>query len=81
MAAEALDRRQLLLADRQNVWFDGADRLDMKLRSMGIPLEADFARSTDGDGRRFFEEQVARAVEFLMTERATLGVIGGPGAG
>ncbi|MGC1272544.1 MAG: hypothetical protein WBC44_02465, partial [Planctomycetaceae bacterium] len=68
-------RRQLLLADRRNFWFNGADRLDMKLRSMGIPLESDFTATTDGDGRRFFERHVARAVEFLVTERVTLPVM------
>lgn len=68
-------RRQLLIADRQSFWFDGVDRLEMKLRSMGIPLESDFTATTDGDAGRFFEQHVARAVEFLLTERANLPVI------
>ena len=63
-------RRQLLLADRENAWFDGADRLDMKLRSMGIPLTSDFTSSTGGDGDAFFAKHVAAAVEFLLTDRS-----------
>jgi hypothetical protein len=69
-------RRQLLLADRRNAWFDGADRLDMKLRSMGIPLTSDFSTSSAGDGTAFFDRHVARAVEFLVNDR-TLPVVSG----
>ncbi|HEX6984171.1 MAG TPA: hypothetical protein VF170_02285 [Planctomycetaceae bacterium] len=68
-------RRQLIVADPQNFWFEGADRLEMKLRSMGLPVETDFTRTAGGDGRRFFEDHAARAVEFLLTERATLSVV------
>lgn len=68
-------RRQFLLADRHNFWFDGADRLDMKLRSMGIPLESDFTATTNGDGTQFFAQHAARAVEFLLTDRLSLPVV------
>lgn len=71
----AWPRRMMILADPQGFWFEGTERLDMKLRSMGIPVESDFTRTAAGDGARFFEENVRRAVEFLTTERATLPVI------
>jgi hypothetical protein len=74
-------RRQLIVADRQGFWFEGAERLEMKLRSMGIPVEADFTNSAGGDGRRFVEEHAGRAIEFLLTERATLPVVGPGGSG
>jgi pimeloyl-ACP methyl ester carboxylesterase len=69
-------RRQLLMADPAGFWFDGVDRLDMKLRSMGIPVEVDFEQTANGDGRRFFEQHAERAVAFLCSERATLPVLG-----
>ncbi len=68
-------RRQWIAADPQGVWFEGAEKLHMKLRSIGIPLQADFTQSAAGDGRSFFESQAARAVTFLTTERASLPVI------
>lgn len=68
-------RRQLIVADPHDFWFEGAERLNMKLRSMGVPVESDFTGTARGDGRLFFEQQAARAVEFLLTERATLPVI------
>lgn len=68
-------RRMLLMADPAGFWFEGADRLAMKLRSMGIPLESDLAQTANGDGSQFFESQVGRAVEFLLTEKKTLPVI------
>lgn len=33
-------RRMLLLADQGGYWFESVDRLEMKLRSMGIPVDA-----------------------------------------
>jgi S-formylglutathione hydrolase len=69
----AWPRRMMILADSQGFWFEGAERLDMKLRSMGIPVESEFTRAAAGP--RFFEENARRAVEFLTTERATLPVI------
>lgn len=33
-------RRMLLLADSSGYWFDSVDRLEMKLRSTGIPVDA-----------------------------------------
>lgn len=68
-------RRQLIVADPHGFWFEGAERLNMKLRSIGVPVESDFTGTARGDGRRFFEQQAARAVEFLLTERVTLPVI------
>jgi len=69
-------RRQLLVADPQGFWFEGAERLWMKLRSIGVPVESEFAATAGGDAARFFEAQAGRVVAFLTTERATLPVIG-----
>lgn len=68
-------RRMRLIADRTNFWFSGADKLDMKLKSMGIPIETTFDGNAAGDGARFIEEYVAHAVEFLLNERMTLPVV------
>jgi pimeloyl-ACP methyl ester carboxylesterase len=68
-------RRQLVIADPNGFWFEGAERLDMKLRSIGIPAESDFTQTARGDGARFFEQHAARAVEFLLAERVSLPVI------
>lgn len=71
----AWPRRMMLIADRESYWFGGSDRLDMKLRSMGIPIETEFEATTDGDGWKFFEEQVERAISFLLKERMTFPVV------
>ncbi|MBA3315635.1 MAG: alpha/beta hydrolase-fold protein [Planctomycetota bacterium] len=68
-------RRMRLIADRQGFWFGGADKLEMKLKSMGIPIDTTFEESGDGDGAHFFEMHVASAVAFLLTERIALPVV------
>lgn len=68
-------RRQLIVADPHGFWFEGAERLEMKLRSIGVPAASDFTQTARGDGRRFFEQQAARAVDFLLSERVSLPVI------
>jgi len=66
-------RRMRLIADRQCFWFGGADKLDMKLKSMGIPIETTFAESAD---REIFRDRwVGDALDFLLAERASLPVI------
>lgn len=68
-------RRQLIVADPQGFWFEGAERLWMKLRSIGVPVETEFTATAGGGPTQFFEAQAGRAVQFLTTERATLPVI------
>lgn len=66
-------RRMRLIADRTGFWFGGADKLDMKLKSMGIPIETTFVESA---GAEIFRDQwIGSAIDFLIADRATLPVI------
>jgi len=44
---------------------DGADRLRMKLYSLGVPYEADLETSTGGDLRAFVERMAEPAINFI----------------
>ncbi len=57
-----------LIADRKGFWFDGADKLDMKLKSMGIPIDTTFTESEGADN--FRDQWVAKAIDFLLADRA-----------
>lgn len=72
----AWPRRMMLISDPKSYWYDGSDRLAMKLRSMGIPIETEFAATTEGDGGKFFEEQVESAISFLLKERMSFPIVG-----
>lgn len=68
-------RRMLLIADRREQWFDGVDRLEMKLRSGGVPVETDFypGEATKIEDRA---SAIARAMEHLGREAMGLPVVG-----
>lgn len=68
-------RRLLLVSDRRGEWFDGADRLEMKLRSGGIPLETEFYSGEVGkvDDRA---SAISRAMKHLGREVMGLPVVG-----
>ncbi|MBM4000693.1 MAG: esterase [Planctomycetes bacterium] len=46
-------------------WWDGADRLRMKLASLGIPFEADLETSAGGHGFAYYDRMAERAIGFL----------------
>ena len=59
-------RHQFFCCDPQDDrWLEGADRLRMKLWSLGIPHECDLETSAGGHGFDYYNHMVARAVEFL----------------
>jgi len=47
-------------------WFDSADRLQMKLSSMGIPHACDLTTSSGGHGWDYYNHMAAPAIGFLM---------------
>jgi pimeloyl-ACP methyl ester carboxylesterase len=47
-------------------WWDGADRLRMKLYSLGIPHECELERSVGGHGFEYYNAMAERAVTFLV---------------
>ena len=62
----AWPRHQLIVCDpADGDWFEGADRLEMKMSSMGIPFEADLTTSEGGRREEYFRAMVPRAVSFL----------------
>lgn len=46
-------------------WWDSADRLRMKLWSLGIPFECDLATSGGGHGFEYYSRMAGRALAFL----------------
>ena len=67
--------RQWLAADPAGVWFDGSERLAMKLQSIGIPVQTDFARSADGDPDAYFEQTVDAALAYLARPDRSLPIV------
>lgn len=59
-------RHQFYCADPQDhEWFDGADRLRMKLNSLGVPFECDLETRAGGHGYVYYEHMAPRAIEFI----------------
>ncbi|MGE3314298.1 MAG: alpha/beta hydrolase-fold protein [Planctomycetaceae bacterium] len=59
-------RHQMLVCDPTDAdWFEGADRLAMKLASMGVPFEADFTTSNGGHSWEYFERMAPRVIGFV----------------
>jgi pimeloyl-ACP methyl ester carboxylesterase len=48
-------------------WFEGAERLAMKLSSMGIPYDRDLATTGGGHHWNYFERMAPQALAFLMS--------------
>lgn len=46
-------------------WYESADRLTMKLSSMGIPYECDMETSDGGHGPKYYRTMAPKVVEFL----------------
>ena len=57
-------RRLSIRCDPSDPWFDGAERLVMKLRSGGVPVEAEFV-TTAADRVAFLEHVADSSVNFL----------------
>ncbi|MGH7200003.1 MAG: alpha/beta hydrolase-fold protein, partial [Planctomycetaceae bacterium] len=59
-------RHQLLTCDPADaVWFEGAERLGMKLSSTGIPFESDFETTHGGHSWEYFNHMAPRAIGFV----------------
>ena len=59
-------RQQMLVCDPQDVeWFEGAERLGMKLYSSGIPFTSDFETTVNGHTWDYFNHMAERVVGYL----------------
>ena len=59
-------RHQLLVCDpRDEYWFEGVERLTLKLSSSGILFESDLKASAGGHSWGFFNRMAPRVVQFL----------------
>ncbi len=61
-------KRQYFCCDPEDeYWFEGADRLAMKLGSMGIPFTCDLTTSAGGHAWAYFEHMASTALAFVAT--------------
>lgn len=60
-------RHQFFCCDPTDEWWNSADRLRMKLGSLGIPFECDLETIAGGHGVSYYGHMAERAVEFLAT--------------
>ncbi len=60
-------RHQFFCCDPTDLrWFDSADRLRMKLSSLGVPFEADLETAVAGHGFAYYNRMAGRAIDFLV---------------
>ena len=60
-------RHQFFCCDPADVgWFDSAERLQMKLASLGIPFERDLESSNGGHGFEYYNFMAERAIKFIV---------------
>jgi len=60
-------RHQFFCCDPQDErWWDSADRLRMKLASLGIPFTCDLETSGGGHGFAYYNRMAQRVVDFLI---------------
>ena len=65
-------RHQFFCCDPRDAgWFDSADRLRMKLASLGIPFESDLDTSAGGHGFAYYNQMATKAVDFIVTRLAS----------
>lgn len=59
-------------------WYEGADRLRMKLAALGVPFECDLETSAGGHSQAYYDRQAPAATRFLVErlerERLKLGL-------
>jgi S-formylglutathione hydrolase FrmB len=59
-------KRQFLCCDpADEYWFEGTERLAMKLASIGIPFERDLTTTAGGHAWPYFERMAAPALDFV----------------
>ena len=59
-------RHQLIVCDPDDAdWFEGADRLGMKLSSMGIMYERDLETRAGGHSWDYFDNMADRVIDFV----------------
>lgn len=58
-------RYQFIFCDPQDIWFEGCERLGMKLSASGIIHERDFDTSGGGHTWEYFERVAPAAVDYL----------------
>ncbi len=60
-------KHQFFCCDPQDArWIDSAERLQMKLASLGIPHTCDLETEAGGHGFQYYDQMAARAVAFLV---------------
>jgi len=61
-------RHQLLVCDPADIeWFEGVDRLTMKLSSSGIPFESDLQTTNGGHCWEYFEAMAPQIMQFVAS--------------
>lgn len=64
-------RHQFFCCDpTDSTWWDSADRLRMKLGSLGVPYTADLETQGGGHGFEYYNRMAGRAVDFLAERLA-----------
>lgn len=59
-------RHQFFCCDPTDIrWWDSADRLRMKLFSLGVPYECDMETTAGGHGFEYYEHQAEKTISFL----------------
>ncbi len=58
-------RKHFFCCDPESPWFEGADRLRMKLSASGIPFECDLESSAEGDASAYAALQLERVLKLL----------------
>ncbi len=60
-------RHQFFCCDPGDLrWYDSADRLRMKLSSLGVPFECDLETEAGGHGFPYYNAMAPRAVDFIV---------------
>lgn len=70
-------RHQFFCCDPEDTrWWDGADRLRMKLASLGVPFQCDLETSGGGHGFEYYNRMAEQSIGFLVDrlERERLGL-------
>ena len=61
-------RHQFFCCDpTDDLWFDSADRLRMKLSSLGVPFEADLETEGGGHGFGYYGKMAEKTISFLVS--------------
>lgn len=71
-------RHQFFCCDPTDVrWADSADRLRMKLSSLGVPFESDLETTGGGHGFKYYNLMIDRAMAFIVNalERERLRIV------